>query len=147
MTVIEVVIASMVLAVVMAAAFPLVDQLLARIHMSRDHYVAATICQARIERAKAVPYCDLPLMAESDALVDDFGNPAVPGGRFRRTTQVVPDAPVAGMTQMTVSADICLCSRWGWRRYLHPIKTGSKICRFTEEQETMTYLFTEYKDR
>ena len=147
MTIVEMLFASMILAIVMASVFPLVDNLLGRIHMSRDHYVATTICQARIERSKAIPYPDLPLMDESDTLVDDFGNLAVPDGRFRRTTTVTPNVPSQGMTQMVVSTDICICSRWGWRRYLHPVQPGKHLCRFTEEHEEMTYLFTEYKNR
>ena len=144
-TLLEMLIALSVFAVVMAATLPLANQFMARFQMARDHYVAASICQARIEHARRAPYGDLWLLAEKDALVDDYGNPANPGGRFRRTTRVVADSPVAGMTQMTVSAQICICSRWGWRRHLHPLKSGTHICRFTDEKEEMTFLFTEYK--
>jgi len=147
MTIVEMLVASMILALVMASALPLVNQLLARIHTSRDHYVAATICQARIERAKSVPYGDLLMLNERDSLVDDYGSAAVPDGRFSRTTTVSIDTPEAGMTQVVVSTRICICTRWGWRRFLHPVRTGSKICRFTEEHEEMTYLFTEYNKR
>jgi len=146
LTIVEVMVATMVLALVMASAFPLVDQLLARINMTRDHYVAATLCQGRIERSKSVPYIDLPMLAESGVLLDDLGNDDT-AGRFRRSTVVEVDVPEAGMTQMTVRIDLCICSRWGWRRYLHPVKSGRLICQFTEEHEEMVYLFTEYKNR
>jgi len=144
MTVVELMIAMGLLAVIMSAALPLVDHMMCRFQMARDHYVATTICQGRIERARAVPYSDLGLLAESGLLVDDFGNPCSPGGRFRRTTVVQPDTPVAGLTTMSVRTDICICSRWGWRKVFHPIRTGTRVCRFTEEHEEMKFLFTEY---
>ncbi len=145
MSLLELMIAMSLMAIIMAAAFPLVDQMMARFQMARDHYVAATLCQGRIERARGVPYSDIPLLSENGALIDDFGNSAVPGGRFRRTTTVVPDTPVAGMTTMTVQTQICICSRWGWRKVFHPIKSGSFICRFTDENEHMSFLFTEFQ--
>ncbi len=147
MSIIETMIAVSILAMIMAAVFPLTDQTLGRIYMSRDHYVAATICQARIERARRVPYQDLSMMAEKDSLIDDFGNLAVPDGRFRRTTTVQTDTPVEGMTQMTVITDICCCTKWGWRRFFHPLKTETRTCAFTGIQEKMTFLFTEYEMR
>lgn len=145
MTLLELLIALTLFAVIMTAAFPLVDQMVTRFQMARDHYVAATVCQARIERARAIPYPDLRLMEESKTLVDDFGNNASPNGRFRRSTGVLTDTPVEGMTTMTVRTDICICTRWGWRKCMHPIRTNKWTCRFTDEHEEMVYLFTEYK--
>lgn len=147
MTILELLVALGLFAVIMTAAFPLVDQMIARFQMSRDHYVAATICQARIERARGVPFADLALLQESNTLVDDYGNNASPNGRFRRSTGVLTDTPVAGMITMTVRTDICSCTRWGWRKCLHPMRTGKLTCRFTEEHEEMVYLFTEYKQK
>jgi len=144
-TLLELLVAMGIMALVLTSAFPLVDQMVARFQMSRDHYVAATLCQARIERARSVPYSNLPLYVEAAALVDDFGNLSSPNGRFQRTTAVVTNSPVAGMTQMTVQTKICICSHWGWRCHLHPLKTGKLICRFTDECEEMEFLFTEYK--
>jgi len=144
MTMLELLVAMGVLAVIMTAAFPLVDQMMTRFQMSRDHYVAATLCQARIERARGVPYANLPLLAESQSLVDDFGNLAGTAGRFRRTTTVEQDAPVPGMTTLSMRVDICICTRWGWRKHLHPIRQGKELCRFTDEHEEMKFLFTEY---
>lgn len=144
MTMLELAIAMGLLVIIMTAAFPLVDAMVSRFQMARDHYVAASLCQGRIERARAVPYSDLGLLAESDMLVDDFGNPASPNGRFRRTTTVTRDSPSEGLTTMSVRVDICICSRRGWRKVFHPIKTGTQICRFTEEHEQMSFMFTEY---
>jgi len=143
-TVLEMMVATTLLAMVMACVFPLVNQMMGRIQMARDHHVAASISQARIERARSVAYKDLILFQEKGTLVDDYGN-LITDGRFERTTEVVPDSPIEGMTQMTVSTRICICSRWGWLKQMHPIKTGDRICHFTEEHEEMNFLFTEYK--
>ncbi|MDX9862689.1 MAG: hypothetical protein RBS99_17415 [Rhodospirillales bacterium] len=128
---------------VMAAALPFADQLISRFQMARDHYVATTICQGRIERARAVPYSDLPLLAEDKQLVDDFGAPASPGGRFRRTTTVLSDDPDTGLTTLLVDTEICSCSKLGWRTRLHPIRSGKNPCAFAGAHETMRFLFTE----
>jgi len=144
MTMMELLVAMAVLGVIMTAAFPLVDQMMTRFQMSRDHYVAASLCQARIERARGIPYVDLPLLAESNSLVDDFGNLAGTAGRFRRTTTVTPNAPVTGMTTLAMRADICICTRRGWRKHLHPITEGTQRCQFTDEHEEMKFLFTEF---
>ncbi len=145
MTLLELLVAISVFAIIMTAAFPLIDQMMARFQMARDHYVAASICQSRIERARTAPYSDLLLLAEVGTRVDDFGNAAEPDGRFRRATTVTVDAPATGMTTMTVQTQICICSRWGWRKHLHPLKAGKYICAFTDENESMSFCFTEYK--
>lgn len=145
MTMLELLIAMALFAIIMTAAFPLVDQMLARFQMARDHYVAASLCQGRIERARAVPYVDLRMMAEEGVRTDDYGNLSEPDGRFRRTTTITVDSPVAGMTTMRVQAHICICSRWGWRKCMHPMRTGKWLCRFTDEQEAMSFYFTDYK--
>jgi len=144
MTVLELAIALALMALVLTAAFPMIDGMMSRFQMARDHYVAATLCQGRIERARGVPYSDINLLVEHDMLVDDFGNPSSPGGRFRRTTTVVADSPAEGLAAMTVRTDICICSRWGWRKVFHPIKSGAHVCRFTDEHEQMSFIFTEY---
>ena len=84
-------------------------------------------------------------MEEDGTLVDDFGNVSVPNGRFRRSTGVAVDSPAAGMTTVTVQTQICICSRWGWRVHMHPIRTSKHTCKFTEEKESLCYYFTEYK--
>ena len=66
---------------VVTAALLFMDQIMSRFQAARDHYVATTICQGRIERARAIPYADLHLMAEDRQLVDDHGN-AAPNGRL-----------------------------------------------------------------
>ena len=143
MTVLEMTVAMGLLAVVMTAAIPMVDAMVSRFQMARDHYVAATLCQGRIERARGVLYADLALMAEDGVLLDDFGNVS-PSGRFRRTTEVEPNEPGAGLTTMTVRTQICICSRWGWRKVFHTVTSGKLLCRFTDEAEQLSFVFTEY---
>lgn len=143
--ILELMIAMALLVATMAAALPFVDQIMARFQMARDHYVAATICQERIERARAIPYSDLPLMADDGVSVDDFGNPGAPGGRFRRTTTVLTDNPSTGLTTMRVQTDICCCSRWGWRTVLHPIRSENRRCRFEGMHEKMSFLYTDLR--
>ena len=144
MTVVELMVAMALLVMILAAAFPMVDQMMSRFQMARDHYVAASLCQGRIERARGVPYSNLELFRETDAQVDDYGNAATPAGRFRRTTVVTVNTPATNMTLMRVRTDICICSRWGWRKVFHPVKSGNLTCRFTDEHEEMSFLFTEY---
>jgi len=146
-TLAETVVAMALLAIIMMAVLPLVDQIICRFQMARDHYVAATLCQGRIERARSEPYDQLEAWEEVDVLVDAFGNPSAPDGRFRRTTRLRRDFPESGLTQMTVRTDICSCSRLGWRTVLHPIRSGPFACRFTQENEEMCYLFTAYRER
>ena len=129
---------------IMTAAFLFLDQVMARFQMARDHYVATTICQGRVERARAIPYSDLSLMIEDKQLVDDFGS-SLPAGRFRRTTQIELDTPSPGLTTMLVRTDICCCSRWGWRKMYHPLNRGPYVCRFELSHEQMQFLFTDLK--
>ena len=144
MTVLELMIALCVFAIIMTAAFPLVDQMMSRFQMARDHYVAASICSARIEHARTVPYSQISQMADAGSRVDDFGNIAEPDGRFKRTTTVTVDSPTAGMTTMRVQTHICICSRWGWRKCLHPLQAGKWTCAFTDEHEEMSFFFTDF---
>jgi len=146
MTILELVIASMLLGLMLTCAFPLVDSMLGNIQVSRDHYIATTLCQARIERAREAEYDDIILMAEKNSLVDEYGNRAVPNGRYQRTTIITLDKPEEGMTEMIVEVKMCICSRWGWRSKLHPMTEGRYICRFGDVPETMTFLFTQYDE-
>ena len=55
--------------------------------MSSDYYKATCIARNRLERAKALSFSSLSLMAEEEMPVDDDGN-RDPAGAFRRTTVV-----------------------------------------------------------
>jgi len=146
MTLLEMTIAGAIFMVVIMSVIPLVDGMVGRFQMARDHYVATTICQSRVERARMTPFSDLGLFNEpltQPSYLNDFGE-IEPNGRFRRTTLVSTNTPSAGLTTMTVSTHICICSRFGWRKQFHPIRSQAFSCRFTDEREELSYIFTNY---
>jgi len=126
MTLVEVVIAIAVLALVMAGSYALVSRSAALSRAARNHYVATMIAFNRLERAKNFEYDDLPLMAESEVLVNDNGVPDTEGD-FRRTTTVNTNyAP--NLTKIEVKVDI------------RNMRSGN----FEGEQEKIASLFTSY---
>lgn len=146
MTLIEITVAGAIFMLVILSVFPLIDGMVSRFQMARDHYVATSICQSRIERARMTPFSDLKLFEEpsnSPTYLDDFGE-VKPGGRFRRMTTVSTNSPAAGLTTMTVTTHICICTRFGWRKMYHPVRTRTFSCRFTDEKEELSYIYTHY---
>jgi hypothetical protein len=146
MSLLEMTFACTIFMVVIISIIPLIDGMVGRFQMARDHYVASSICQARIERARMTPYSDLILFNEpinSPTYLDDFGE-VKPDGRFRRITTVSTNSPSAGLTTMTVTTHICICSRFGWRKAFHPIRSRTFSCAFTDEKEEMSYIYTQY---
>jgi prepilin-type N-terminal cleavage/methylation domain-containing protein len=103
-TLIEGMIAIMVMAIVMGGVYALVVQAAQMSRKARDHYVAVNICKNRIERAKNFQYSDLRFLAESVIVVDENGNPTT-SGNFRRTT-VVNTNYGGGLTQVTVTCQL-----------------------------------------
>lgn len=103
---IEVVFAVAILAVALAGAYTMVVQCKRMLLLARDHYVATTLCLARIERARDVDYPLLVLMRENrpGTVVNQEGVPD-DEGNFRRTTAVQPD-PMKGITTMKVTVTI-----------------------------------------
>ena len=92
------------LSVVMAGAYGLVAQSAYMIKAGRDHYIAISLAQNRMERAKNLTYDDLDLFAETDILIDTKGNPATEGV-FRRSTDV--DVGYAeGVTKIDIKVEI-----------------------------------------
>jgi type II secretory pathway pseudopilin PulG len=146
MSLLEVTFASAIFMVVIVSVIPLIDGMVGRFQMARDHYVATSICQSRIERARMVPFGDLSLFLEATnnpSYLDDIGE-TNPNGRFKRITTVSTNSPSAGLATMTVSTYICICSRFGWRKSFHPINNSSFSCKFTDEKEELSYIFTTY---
>ncbi len=128
-TLVEAVIAFAVCALILAGAYPLLTSTTRKLYQARDHYAATTICLAQIERARDIPYEQLgsALGRDNQVRVNEMGaNDSQ--GRFRRTTSVRVDYPDSGLTSVSVTTDIM--NR----------KTGA----FTNELETMSYLFTAY---
>lgn len=128
-TITEALVAIVLTALVLSAAIPLVSSTARKLYRARDHYVATMLALAHLERLRDVPYDQLPrvLTSEEHVRINDQGAPDQEG-RFRRTTTALPDHPETGVTMVTVTVEIM------------DRKTG----RFEGEQETMSYLFTEY---
>lgn len=146
MSLLEMTFAGAILMVVIISVIPLIDGMVGRFQMARDHYIATSLCQSRIERARMISLGDLKLLEEPvnrPAYLNDMGD-IEPGGRFKRTTLVSTNSPSAGLTTMNVTTYICICSRYGWRKAFHPIRSRSFSCRFTEEKEELNYIFTHY---
>lgn len=146
MTLLEVMVSFAILMVVIMSVFPLIDRMVGQFQTARDHYIATSLGQSRIERARMAPFSDLMLFSEppnNPTYLNDLG--AIdPGGRFRRITILSTNSPSAGLTTMTVTTHICLCSQYGWRKAFHPIRSTSFSCKFTDEREEMSYIFTYY---
>jgi len=146
MSLLEMTFAGAILMVVIISVIPLIDGMVGRFQMARDHYIATSLCQSRIERARMIPLGDLNLLEEPvnrPAYLNDMGE-IEPGGRFKRTTLVTTNSPSAGLSTMNVTTYICICSRYGWRKAFHPIRSRSFSCRFTDEKEELNYIFTQY---
>jgi type II secretory pathway pseudopilin PulG len=146
MSILEVTFASAIFMMVIVSVIPLIDGMVGRFQMARDHYVATSICQSRVERARMTPFSDLRLFIESTnnpSYLNDVGE-VDPNGRFKRITTVTTNSPASGLATMTVETYICLCSRHGWRKAYHPIRSRSFSCKFTNEKEALSYIFTTY---
>lgn len=146
MTLMEMMVSVTILMLVILSVFPLIDGMVGRFQMARDHYIATSLAQSRIERARMIPFSDLNLLVEPSnqpTYLNDLGE-IEPGGRFRRTTLITTNSPSAGLTTMTVSTYICICSRYGWRKQFHPVRSRTFSCRFTDEKEELNYIFTHY---
>jgi type II secretory pathway pseudopilin PulG len=146
MTMLEMMVAGAIFMMVIMSVFPLIDGMAGRFQMARDHYIATSICQSRIERARMTPYSDLTLFDEPltrPTYLNDLGDIQT-SGRFRRSTLVSTNTPSAGLTTMKVTVHICLCSRYGWRKQFHPIRSRTFTCKFTDEKEELSYVYTHY---
>ena len=103
-TLIESLIAMVVLAMVMGGAYTLIVQSAQLSRAARDHYVAVNLAKNRMERARNFQYSDLRLVAESNMIVDENGNPNT-AANFKRTTVVTTNYS-ANVTQVSVSVQI-----------------------------------------
>ncbi len=106
-SVIEVLFAVSLLAISLTGAYLMISQSSRLLLAARDHYVATTLCLARIERARNVDYSLLPLLAESapGTRVDQDGVPDE-NGNFRRVTMVSTNSPSSGTTSIDVTVKI-----------------------------------------
>lgn len=132
-TLIEAIVSIVLLVMVIGGSYRIMNQTARMIRASRNHYIAANLSNARIERARTFVYSSLPLLAETNIVITDEGSPDS-AGDFRRTTIVIPNYqvdtnnPQSGLTMVLVRTEICnLQSR-----------------TFTGDAEEVVYLATEY---
>jgi type II secretory pathway pseudopilin PulG len=104
-SVVETVVAVMIVLMVLAVAMPLVTRLHFTVRRGRDHYVAVSLALATLELARKQDYELLPRMAELRRVVNDQGN-YDSAGWFRRTVAVRTDTPSAGLTEVAVDIEI-----------------------------------------
>lgn len=125
-TLVEVVIALLLVVVVLAGAYLLIVHAARLTRMARDHYIAINIAKNRLERARNFQYSDLYLLQESNMIVDENGAPGE-NGRFNRSTEVITNyAP--NLTQINVTVRI----------------RSRRNNQFGTEQERISTLFTRY---
>lgn len=108
MTLVEVLVATVLLAASFAGAFALITHATGMMLRTRNHYVATTLCLARLERARDFDYNLLSFLGETDpggTLLDQEGAPTVDGA-YRRHTYVAVDQPDSGVTVVRVRVEI-----------------------------------------
>lgn len=128
-SVVEVFFAILLLAVALSGAYLMVTQCTRLLLAARDHYVATTLCLARIERARNVDYPLLDLLEEGPPglLVNQDGAPDETG-LFRRQSSVLINSPAAGTTTLEVTV------------FVRNRRTGE----FGQACERMSCIFTKY---
>ena len=92
-TVIEVVVAGGILAAVVGGLFAAVIAAIGTQYMAANYYRATSLARNRIQRAAAQPFDSLPMVAEPQRRIDDYGNPSAQGVYTRQTTvtEITPD--------------------------------------------------------
>lgn len=100
---VEVVIASVLLAVVFAGVFVSVNQSLFAVRSAMDHYLAVNLAQNRLEKMTRVPVADLWDFVEWDVLIDSDGQPDL-NGVFKRTVNLSTHSH--GVVEAVVRIDI-----------------------------------------
>jgi len=90
MTLVEAVLAVMVLCIATAGAALGVVASNKVADQARDHYIAENIARNRLEQAKTMSFSNLIALNESNTIVDASGNAPNPisNGRFQRSTTV-----------------------------------------------------------
>lgn len=104
-TLAETIVAVLIVALVMAGLYQSVIASMKLLETTRNHYVASSITDARLERARTTRYADLALLAENNTLVDQYGLPTSTG-TFRRTTAIATNGQPAGCTLVTVTTEV-----------------------------------------
>jgi type II secretory pathway component PulJ len=103
-SVIETVIACTIILIVLGGCYLILDSSMNLLRSARNSYTTTSITNARMERARMILFEDIPAMAESNTLVDEYGLPTS-DGLFRRTTQVLTNQPLARCTTLIVKTE------------------------------------------
>ena len=104
-TITEVVVASALLIIGVAAIFPAAISAIRTQHMASNLYRATCLARNRIQRGLAFPFDTLPTLAADGDLVDQDGN-ATANGPYRRTTKLTPVSPNCYIITVEVSYPI-----------------------------------------
>ncbi len=104
-TLVEVLVSTALLGMVFAGAFALITQASGMMRRTRNHYVATTLCLARLERAKDFDYNLLSFLEESDLVLNQDGIPDE-AGYYRRHTEISTDTPLEGTTTIQVRVEV-----------------------------------------
>jgi len=128
-SILELLFAIVLLALALAGAYALVMQCTRMMLAARDHYVATSLCLARVELARNVDYSLISLLGEAapGLQMDQDGAPDGEG-HFRRQSIVKVDSPDAATTKMDVTV------------YIRNRRSGI----FGQDKETMSCIFTKY---
>jgi len=102
MTLVEVMIASIIFLIISTAFAAAILAALRTAYMASDYYTATCIARNRIQRAKSMDFDSIPLLAETNTLVDAQGTISVTG-RYERTTLVSNAAPWTYSVKVSVA--------------------------------------------
>lgn len=103
-TLMEVMMALVILLIFMVSAFQAVTAALWMNQQARDHYVAINLANSRLERARNLQYASLAQLVESQLVMDEHGVPNA-NGAFRRTTSVNASYG-SNLTEFVIQVDI-----------------------------------------
>ena len=92
MTLVEIMIASLVFLIVSITFAAALIGALRTAYMASDYYAATSIARNRLQRAKSMDFDSIPLLVETNTVVDSLGIAAT-DGRYLRTTEVSNAAP------------------------------------------------------
>jgi prepilin-type N-terminal cleavage/methylation domain-containing protein len=128
MTLVETMIAVLILATFMAGVAGLIDQSGRVMDSGRDHYTAVTLCRNRLETARTFGFASLASLKETNFVCNANGG-SDPDGLYKRMTFVNPSyGGSTNLTEITV------------RVYIKDRETLS----FSNQYEAVQSIYTQY---
>ncbi len=128
-TLTEVIVAGALLAIAVTGIFAVCTSAIRTQHMSNSIYHATCLARNRIQRGLSLPFDTLPVLVDSNQLVDQDGNSNL-DGPFRRTTTL--EEVSANCYKITVTV---LYPIGGGILSDVPVKVESKIARGMHSEE------------